>query len=278
MNNLIKIDEIQRRIFAIRGKQLMLDRDLAQIYRVETKNLNLAVKRNIERFPENFRFQITEDEYENLRFQNATSSSHGGRRYLPYVFSEQGVSMLSAVLRSETAVKVSIQIMNAFVEMRKFIATNALLFQQLDSIETKQKIYQIETDEKFEKVFKALEDKSITPKQGIFYDGQIFDAYTLTSDIIRSAKSSIILIDNYVDDTVLKLFTKRKKGVKTTIYCKTKSKVLEQDVEKHNSQYEPVEIKPLQTAHDRFLIIDEKNNLPFWSVVKRFRQKMVRIF
>ena len=201
MNEVIKTEDIQNRIFTIRGLQVMIDSDLAEMYGVETKNLNLAVKRNIDRFPDFFRFQLTEKEYKSLRLQIETSKEkRGGRRYMPYVFTEQGVAMLSAVLRSKTAVKVSIQIMQAFVDMKKFISLNAGVFQRLEQIETKQ----IETDQKFEQLFYALQSNEITPKQNIFYNGQVFDAYTLIADIIRSAKKNIILIDNYVDDTVFK--------------------------------------------------------------------------
>ncbi len=215
-----KLLEIENKIYSVRGVQVMLDSDLAEMYDVETKVLNQAVKRNLERFPEDFRFQLTNKEHENLRSQivtlegedinlksqKVTSSTHGGRRYLPYAFTEQGVAMLSAVLRSDTAVKISIHIIQAFVKMRKLIATNADIFQRLDKVEQKQ----IETDNKFEQIFKALEDKSIKPKQGIFYDGQVFDAYVFAADLIKTAKKSIILIDNYVDETVLQLFTKTK--------------------------------------------------------------------
>jgi phage regulator Rha-like protein len=266
-NEIIVSEKIQNLIFNVRGVQVMLDSDLAEMYKVETKYLNRAVKRNIERFPEKFRFQLTNDEYENLRsqivtsnkeeenlrFQNDTSSTHGGRRYLPFAFTEQGVSMLSAVLRSDTAVQVSIKIMDAFVEMRKFISTNAGIFQRLDKVEQKQ----IETDNKFEQIFKALEDKSIKPKQGIFYDGQVFDAYVFVADLIKSAKKTIILIDNYVDESVLQLFTKRNKNVLVTIYTKNISKALKQDLEKHNAQYPKIKIEKFAKAHDRFLIIDD---------------------
>jgi hypothetical protein len=253
----------------------MIDRDLAELYGGETKVLNQAVKRNIERFPDVFRFQLDKnektelvtnfDQFRNLRSQSVTSrEEHGGRRYLPYAFTEQGVAMLSAVLRSETAVKVSIQIMQAFVEMKKFISVNATVFQRLDRVELKQ----IEAKQKFEQIFKALEDKSIKPKQGIFFDGQIFDAYQLLADIIRSAGKSLIIIDNYVDDTVLKILTKRKKGIKATIYAKNISAVLKQDLKKHNAQYEPIEINQLATAHDRFLIIDDKTVYHFGASLK----------
>ena len=205
MNKILKINEILNHIYTIRGVQVMLDRDLAKMYQVDTKILNRAVKRNINRFPDKFRFQITKKEFHNLRSHIDTSSEHGGRRYLPYVFTEQGVSMLSAILRSDVAIEISIQIINAFVEMRKFIATNAGIFQRIDKLEQKQ----IKTDEKFEQIFKALENKSIKPKQGIFYDVQIFDAYVFVANLIKEAKKSIILIDNYIDETVLNLFAKK---------------------------------------------------------------------
>ncbi len=277
------IQEIENRIFNIRNTQVMLDSDLAELYGVETKYLNRAVKRNIDRFPVSFRFQLTVGEAKNLRsqivtssekaddlrFQNDTSSEHGGRRYLPYVFTEQGVSMLSTVLRSNTAVQVSIKIMDAFVEMRKFISTNAGIFQRLDKVEQKQ----IETDHRFEQLFKALEDRSIKPKQGIFYDGQVFDAYVFVADLVKSAKKSIILIDNYVDESVLQLLTKRNKIVTVSIYTKNISKTLKQDLEKHNAQYPEIEIEIFTNAHDRFLIIDENTVFHFGASLKDLGKK-----
>jgi len=255
-------DSIKTKIYTIRGLQVMLDRDLAELYDVEAKRLNEQVKRNSDRFPENFMFQLTEEEYQNLRSHFATSSlrsqnatlEHGGRRYLPYVFTEQGVAMLSAVLRSQTAIQMSIHIINAFVEMRKFISNNALIFQRLDSLEQKQ----FKTDDKVEAILNAIEDKSIKPKQGIFYDGQVYDAYVFVSDLIKSADESIVLIDNYVDDTVLTLLSKREANVKTTIYTKNITKQLELDLEKHNAQYPNIELKKFDSSHDRFLIIDGK--------------------
>jgi hypothetical protein len=233
----------------------MLDSDLARIYQVETKVFNQAVKRNTDRFPENFRFQLTQDEFDaiNLRSQFVTSSlNYGGRRYLPYAFSEQGIAMLSAVLRSDIAVKVSIEIMNAFVEMRSVLISNASLFHRLDKIELKQ----LETDQKFEEIFKSLESGKLYSEKGIFYNGQIFDAYTFVSDIIRSAQSSIVLIDNYVDDTVLTLLSKRSDNVTATIYTKSVSNQLRLDVQRYNSQYAQVNVEIFSDAHDRFLIID----------------------
>ena len=226
---IISKQEIENQIYTVRDQQVMLDSYLARIYQVETKNLNKAVKRNTERFPASFCFQLTEEEVENLRFQFGTSSlNYGGRRYLPYVFTEQGIAMLSAVLRSEIAIKVSIEIMNAFVEMRRMLISNASLFHRLDKIELKQ----LEADQKFEEIFKALESHKLHSEKGIFYNGQVFDAYTFVSDIIRSAKSSIILLDNYVDDTVLTLLGKRNDNVTVTIYTKSISNQLRLDLTK----------------------------------------------
>lgn len=262
-------DAIQNRIYTLRGVQVMIDEDLAEIYQVATKVFNQAVKRNINRFPDIFRFQLNENEWFDLRSQivastkinplrsqNVTIESKRGkhRKYLPYAFTEQGVAMLSAVLRSDTAVNVSIQIMQAFVEMKKFIANNAVLFQRLEKVELKQ----IENDQKFKQIFNALQKKSIQPKQGIFFDGQVFDAYYFIANLIRSAESSIVLIDNYVDDTVLTLFIKRKPNVKITIFTKHISKQLALDLKKHNEQYVPIQITEFAHAHDRFVIIDEK--------------------
>ena len=245
--------EIRNLIYTIRGKQVMLDSDLAALYQVETKNLNKAVKRNIERFPASFCFQLTEKEVENLRFQFGTSSlNYGGRRYLPYAFTEQGVAMASAILRSDIAVRMSVQIMEAFVEMRRMLISNASLFHRLDNIELKQ----LEADQKFEEIFKALESDKLHSEKGIFYNGQVFDAYAFVSDIIRSAGSSIILLDNYVDDTVLTLLGKRNDNVTATILTKSISHQLRLDLQRYNSQYTVIDIEIFSDAHDRFLIID----------------------
>jgi hypothetical protein len=258
--------EVENRIFTIRNKQVMLDSHLAELYGVELKRLNEQVKRNNDRFTEQFMFQLTRSEFEFLRSQFATletamsynsflaeNENRGKhRKYLPYAFTEQGVAMLSAVIRSETAVKVSIQIMNAFIEMRKFIQSNTDLFQRMDILESKQ----TETDRKFSQVFQALEKHEPKPENGIFFDGRIFDAYVFVSDLIRSAEQSIILIDNYSDESVLLMLTKRKPGVKALIYAKANKTIL-LDFEKHNQQYEPVEFRKLENSHDRFLLIDE---------------------
>ena len=232
----------------------MLDADLAKMYQTETKYINRAIKRNPDRFPEHFAFQLTKEEYENLRFQSGTSSGkHGGRRYMPYVFTEQGVAMLSAVLQTEIAIKVSIQIMEAFVQARKLLLQYASINDRLGVIERKQ----LQTDKNFERIFQALESKELPPDKGIFFNGQMFDAYVFAADVIKQARKQIILIDNYVDESVLQLLTKRKSEVKAIIYTKTISKTLAQDLKKHNSQYEPITISKLSESHDRFLIIDQ---------------------
>lgn len=244
---------IENRIFTIRGKQVMIDRDLAELYQVETKVLNQGVKRNIERFPLNFRFQLSDNELLELvticdRFKILKHSSS-----LPYVFTEQGVAMLSAVLRSETAINVSIRIMEAFVEMRKLIAENSLMFNRLEKLEKSQ----LQNEQKFDQLFKALESGSIKSEKGIFYEGQVFDAYTFISDLVRKAEKSIILIDNYIDDSILTLFAKRSLNVTLKIYTKQISKQFKLDVEKFSAQYGNVEIVEFALSHDRFLIIDE---------------------
>ena len=258
MNELNVSDEnhIRNKIFTIQGLQVMLDNDLAELYEVETKQFNRAVKRNIERFPERFMFQLTPFEYSSLRCQNGTLKNRRGkhRKYLPYVFTEQGVSMLSGVLNSKTAINISIQIIDAFVAMKRFISSNAQIFQRLDRAEMKQ----IEHDKKFEQVFRAIENKQIVKKQGIFFNGQIFDAYKFVSNIIRSAEKSIVLVDNYIDDSVLTLFIKRKDKVRVIIYTKIVSKQLKLDIDKYNAQYPSIEIKEFKHSHDRFLIIDNK--------------------
>lgn len=246
----------------------MLDQDLAVLYSIETKRLNEQVKRNIDRFPPEFMFQLSDDDIENLKSQFATSS-WGGRRTNPYAFTEQGVAMLSAVLKSETAVKVSIQIMNAFIAMRRFLLTNAQVFKRLDSLELKQ----IQTDEKIDKVLSAIEDKTIQPKQGIFYDGQVFDAWQFVSDLVRSAGKSIVLIDNYVDDITLSIFIKRQKDISVTIYTRKISKQLEIDIQKFNEQYSPVMLKEFAASHDRFLIIDNSDLYHFGASLKDLGKK-----
>ncbi len=254
MDNLIVTEKlIQNRIFTFRNKQVMVDRDLAELYQVETKVLNQAVKRNIKRFPESFRFQLNADEKEQLvtncdRFKTLKHSTS-----LPYVFTEQGVSMLSAVLKSERAIEVSIKIIEAFVAMRRYIASNSLIFERFERIEQRLSKH----DDNFDKIFKAIEDKNIKPKQGIFFDGQIFDAYVFVNDLIKSAKKSIILIDNYIDETTLTLFSKVP-NIRVLIYTHTIDKKLRLDYQKYQKQHKNITLKTFKNAHDRFLILDDK--------------------
>ena len=258
-DQLPKTIDIQPMIRVIRGQQVIIDRDLALLYGVETKRLNEQVKRNIERFPEDFMFQLKKEDVEILKSQNATSS-WGGDRRLPYAFTEQGIAMLSSVLKSQTAVEVNIRIMRAFVSMRRFITTNAQLFQRLETMEYHQlemKQHQEVTDKRIDEVFRRL-DANIPPIQGIFYDGQVFDAYRFVADLMRKAKHSIVLIDNYVDDTVLTLLDKRENGVAATIYTQRINSQFQLDVDRHNAQYPPIEIKQFNKAHDRFLLIDDE--------------------
>lgn len=253
-NLMLSQKHIENRIFTIRNVMVMVDSDLSEIYQVGTRVLNQAVKRNIERFPDDFTFQLTETEWDNLKSQFVTSSYHGGRRKLPYVFTEQGVAGLSGVLKSETAAKIHVAIMRAFVAMRKVIQENQLMYQRLDRIEIKQ----LETDHKFERVFKALESKDVIPTQGVFFDGQVFDAYELASRIIRSASESIVLIDNYINENTFTHLAKKKKGVKALLFAKTISKQITLDAQKANEQYGHFELKNFDKSHDRFLIIDGK--------------------
>ena len=248
------VDEqnIKDKIYTIRGVQVILDRDLAKLYQVETKVFNQAVKRNIKRFPDNFRFQLTKEELQNLRSQIVTFKENLNIKYLPYAFTEQGVSMLSAVLKSDIAIEVSIKIIESFVNMRKIISSNKLMFERFERIEERLNIH----DENFKKIFDAIEDKSIKPSQGIFYDGQIFDAYKFVNELIKSAKKSIVLIDNYIDETTLTLFSKVP-NIKVTIYTKTISRQLKLDLKKYNQQYKNIELKEFKNSHDRFLIIDD---------------------
>lgn len=257
MSELVPVLNIEKRIYTIRGVQVMLDRDLAGLYEVETRALKQAVKRNLARFPADFMFELTENEVESLVSQSVIPSKKqlGGAK--PFVFTEQGVSSLSAVLTSTRAVEINIEIMRAFVKMRQFLANNADLFTRLDSIEKRQLVHEIKIDEKFEQLFNALEDKSIKPKQGIFFDGQIFDAYAFVCDLIRSARQRIILIDNYVDESVLTLLSKRGKEVTAQILTKSIGKTLALDVEKFNQQYPAIDVQTFKSSHDRFLIIDD---------------------
>ena len=257
---LVVVDNIETLIKVIRGQQVMLDKDLATLYGVEAKVLNQAVKRNIERFPDDFRFQLTKEEC--LRSQIVTLNEKQGQhlKYMPYAFTEQGVAMLSSVLRSQTAIDVNIQIMRAFVSMRHFMVNNASVFSRLETIEYHQlemQQHQQETDKRIDEVFRRLDEGNAKPKQGVFYNGQVYDAYTFVSDLIKSAKKRIVLIDNYVDETVLTLLDKRDNNVSAIIYTQQISRQFQLDIDRHNAQYAPIDVETFRLSHDRFLCIDD---------------------
>jgi hypothetical protein len=245
---------IQNRIFTFRGVQVMIDSDLAELYGVSTGRLNEQVKRNIERFPEDFMFQLSSEEWEVLMSQNAISS-WGGKRKLPYLFTEQGIASLSGVIKNNTAAQVNVSIMRAFVQMRKLILNNVALYNRIENVERKQLL----AGTKIEHILNAMEDNSTLPNQRIFFDGQFFDAYLFVAEIVKSAKKSIVLIDNYVDDSVLTLLGKRQKKVAATIFTSALTKQLSLDLQKHNQQYPEIAVKLYSKSHDRFLIIDGKD-------------------
>ena len=259
-DQLVFADKIESLIKVIRGQQVMLDRDLAALYGVEVKRLNEQVKRNIKRFPKDFMFQLTKEEC--LRSQFATLNEGRGQhlKYMPYVFTENGVAMLSSVLRSDTAIEVNIRIMRAFTSMRHFLQNNAEVFQRLSTLEYHQLEMQQhlqESDKRIEEVFRRLDEGNAKPKQGVFYNGQIYDAYNFVSDLIKSAKKRIILIDNYVDETVLTLLDKREDGVSAFIYTQQINRQFQLDIDRHNAQYPPINVETFRLSHDRFLCIDD---------------------
>ena len=259
-DQLVFADKIESLIKVIRGQQVMLDRDLATLYGVEVKRLNEQVKRNIKRFPKDFMFQLTKEEC--LRSQFATLNEGRGQhlKYMPYVFTENGVAMLSSVLRSDTAIEVNIRIMRAFTSMRHFLQNNAEVFQRLSTLEYHQLEMQQhfqESDKRIEEVFRRLDEGNAKPKQGVFYNGQIYDAYNFVSDLIKSAKKRIILIDNYVDETVLTLLDKREDGVSAFIYTQQINRQFQLDIDRHNAQYPPINVETFRLSHDRFLCRDD---------------------
>lgn len=273
---LIKNDEIKNLIYTIRGKQVMLDSDVAILYNYETKRINETVRRNKERFPESFCFQLTNIEVENLQSQFATSSlkkeSYGGRRNLPYVFTEQGIAMLSGLLRNSIAIKVSINIMNAFVEMRKFLNMNGQVFERLTNVEYKL----LEHDKKFDKVFDELQTKKKEASK-VFFEGQIYDSYSLIIDIIKKATKKITMIDNYIDDSVLKMLSKKNKNVEVVILTSNKSNIQNLDVQKFNKEYPTLKVAKTDKFHDRFIIIDEKELYHLGASIKDLGKKCFAI-
>ena len=293
IQNEISNEEIKNLIYTIRGKQVMLDSDVAMLYHYPTKRINEAVNRNKQRFPENFCFQLTEEEYKSLRSKNftlnevnskdaiddnslrsqfATLDENIGRgkhrKYLPYVFTEQGIAMLSGLLKNDIAIQVSINIMNAFVEMRKFLSFNGQLFERLTNVEYKL----LEHDKKFDNVFNQLQNEE-NIKQRIFFDGQIYDAYSIIVDIIKKANKRILIIDNYVNDSVLKMLTKKKNNVEVVILTSDKSNIQQIDIQKFNKEYPILKIAKTNKFHDRFMVIDDKEMYHLGASIKDLGKK-----
>ena len=298
-NQLDTLQEIEERIFCIRGVQVMIDNDLADFYGVETKRLNEQVKRNIERFPERYMFQLTKEEQQyyyslrsqfvilknddeplrsqiatlkNLKSQNATSSMRGKHsKYNSYAFTEQGVSMLASVLKSETAVQTSIKIIDAFVAMRHFMQKNAKLFVEIDNIKQhliQTDVHLYENDKKIEQVLTLLEKNHEEDKQRLFFDGQIYDAFSFMVSLVQKADKEIILIDNYAGVGTLDVLSKKKENVDVQLFTSKKAKITQSDIDKFNAQYPTITLNYTETFHDRFLIIDSSTAYSIGSSVK----------
>lgn len=251
---------IEGLIHVIRGQQVMLDSDLARLYGVETKRLKEQVRRNISRFPEDFMFELSKEECSRSQFATLNAGRGHNIKYMPFAFTENGVAMLSSVLKSDTAIEVNIRIMRAFTAMRSFLMSNAHVFQRLEAVEHHQLLMQkhlSDTDRKIEEILTRLDDKDSRPIEGFFFEGQIFDAWSLISDLIRAACKRIILIDNYADDRILKVLTKRAEGVSATIYTDPRHSQINDDLRRHNAQYPRIEVRNCTNVHDRFLIIDD---------------------
>ena len=276
INNLVVQDnisneEIKNLIYTIRGKQVMLDSDVAQLFNYETKDLNRNVRNNIKRFPEYYCFQLTEEEYKSLRCKNFTLNKNGRgqhRKYIPYAFTEYGITMLAGLLKSEVAVNVSIKIVNTFIEMRKFLSSNGQLFERLTNVEYKL----LEHDKKFDKVFDQLQHEE-NIKQKIFFEGQIYDAYSLIIDIIKKANKKILIIDNYIDDSILKMLTKKKNNVEVVILTSDKSNIQQIDIQKFNKEYPILKVAKTNKFHDRFIVIDKKEMYHLGASIKDLGKK-----
>lgn len=264
VSNIMQVDDLGNRIYTIRGKQVMLDYELAALYGYEVRALNQQVKRNIERFPDDFMFQLTKEEVEGVKsqfvispFSNFYAGQEGGRRKPPFAFTEQGIYMLATVLKGKVAEQQSIFIMRAFREMRQFISNNALLFEKVSHIELKQLEYQKSTNEKLEKVFQYIEDQTES-KQKIFFDGQIYDAFSFITSIVQKAQNEIILIDGYVDVGTLNILAKKNATVDVKIYTYASASITNNDIVNFNAQYPTLTVEKTQIFHDRFIILDGK--------------------
>ena len=266
IQNELTNEDIKNLIYTIRGKQVMLDSDVARLFEYATKDLNRNVKNNIERFPEYYCFQLTDEEYKSLRCKIFTLNENGRgqhRKYLPYVFTEYGITMLAGLLKSQVAVNVSIKIVNSFIEMRKFLASNGQVFERLTNVE-----YQLqEHNKKFDEVFNQLQlGENI--KQRIFFDGQIYDAYSIIIDIIKKANKKILIIDNYIDDSVLKMLAKKKNNVEVVILTSDKSNIDNLDIKKFNKEYPILKVAKTNKFHDRFIVIDNKEMYHLGASIK----------
>ena len=271
-----ELDVIKNLIYTIRGKQVMIDSDVANLYKCETKYVNRVMKRNENRFPdEEFCFQLTEEEYKSLRCQFVTLNKFGRgqhRKYMPYVYTEQGISMLSPLLNSDIAVSVSVNIVRAFIEMRKFMMSNALILERLTTVEYKL----LEHDKSFDKLFNELQ-KDENFKQKIFFEGQIYDSYSLIIDIIKEAHNKIIIIDNYIDDSIFKMLTKKHKNVDVVILTSDKSNISTLDIQKFNREYPTLKIAKSDKFHDRFIIIDSQTLYHCGASIKDLGKKCFAI-
>lgn len=279
-------EDIKNLIYTIRGKQVMIDSDVAMLYHCETRVINQAVKRNINRFPDRFCFKLTENEVENLKSHFVISSlakenSYGGRRKLPLVFTEQGIAMLSGLLRNEIAIQVSINIMDAFVKMRKILTTNGQVFERLTNVEYKlieQNKILSSHEKKFEQVFDELQNRKGNEfVEKIFFDGQIWDSYSLIIDIIKTATSKILIIDNYIDDSILKMLSKKNRNVEVAILTSQNCDISKLDINKFNKQYPTLKIARSNKFHDRFIIIDNKELYHIGASLKDLGKKCFAI-
>ena len=264
-------EDIKKMIYVVRGKQVMLDNDVARLFGYQTKDLNRNVKNNIDRFPEYYCFQLNEDEYNSLRCKNFTLKENGRgkhRKYMPYVFTEHGITMLAGLLKSSVAVNISIKIVNSFIEMKKFFINNGRIFDRLVNLEYKQ----LENERNFNKLFSMLNSKEDI-KQKIFFQGQIWDSYNLIVDIIKKANSKITIIDNYVDDNILKMLSKKKNNVEVVILTSEKSNILKLDIQKFNKEYPTLKIAKTNKFHDRFIIIDNKELYHLGASIKDLGKK-----
>jgi phage regulator Rha-like protein len=275
IQNELTNEDIKSLIYTIRGKQVMLDSDVARLFEYATKDLNRNVKNNIERFPEYYCFQLTNEEYKSLRCKNFTLNENGRgqhRKYLPYVFTEYGITMLAGLLKSEVAVNVSIRIVNSFIEMRKFISSNGQIFERLTNVEYKL----LEHDRKFDEIFNQFQlEENI--KQRIFFNGQIYDAYSIIIDIIKKANKKILIIDNYIDDSVLKMLAKKKNNVEVVILTSDKSNIDTLDIKKFNKEYPILKVAKTNKFHDRFIVIDNKEMYHLGASIKDMGKKCFAI-